>query len=65
MDILITGGCGFIGSNLAVAFRARGDRVTVFDNLSRRGSELLCERVKAAGAEFVHGDIRNPADLDG
>ena len=64
MDILITGGCGFIGSNLAVAFRARGDRVTVFDNLSRRGSELLCERVKAAGAEFVHGDIRNPADLD-
>ncbi len=64
MKILITGGCGFIGSNLAVAFRERGDEVTVFDNLSRRGSELLCRRVEEAGARFVRGDIRNPADLD-
>lgn len=64
MKILITGGCGFIGSNLAVAFRERGDEVTVFDNLSRRGSELLCRRVEAAGARFVRGDIRTAANLD-
>ena len=62
--ILITGGCGFIGSNLAVAFRKRGDRVVALDNLSRKGSEILKERVEASGAEFVRGDIRNPADLE-
>lgn len=64
LSILITGGCGFIGSNLAVAFRKRGDRVVVLDNLSRRGSEILLERVRAAGAEFVRGDIREPQDLE-
>lgn len=62
--VLITGGCGFIGSNLAVAFRKRGDRVVALDNLSRRGSEILKNRLLEAGAEFVRGDIRNPQDLD-
>ena len=62
--VLITGGCGFIGSNLALAFRRRGDRVVALDNLSRKGSEVLLERVTAAGAEFVRGDIRNPQDLE-
>ena len=62
--ILITGGCGFIGSNLALAFRRQGDRVIAFDNLSRRGSEVLRERVQQAGVEFVRGDIRNPADFN-
>ena len=62
--ILITGGCGFIGSNLAVAFRKRGDRVVALDNLSRRGSEILRNRIVEAGAEFVRGDIRNPEDLE-
>ena len=62
--VLITGGCGFIGSNLAVAFRKRGDRVVALDNLSRKGSEILRNRILQAGAEFVRGDIRNPADLE-
>ena len=62
--IFITGGCGFIGSNLALAFRRRGDRVIALDNLSRRGSEILRDRVQAAGVEFIRGDIRNTADLD-
>lgn len=61
--ILITGGCGFVGSNLAVALAADGHRVTCFDNLSRRGSEVLLARVRAHGGRFVHGDIRNPEDL--
>lgn len=61
--VLITGGCGFIGSNLAVAFRQQGARVIALDNLSRRGSEILKERVLAAGVEFVRGDIRDPQDL--
>jgi CDP-paratose 2-epimerase len=62
--ILITGGCGFIGSNLALAFQKRGNHVVALDNLSRRGSEVLRDRVQAAGVEFMRGDIRNPADLD-
>lgn len=61
--ILITGGCGFIGSNLAVSLAARGFQIVCFDNFSRRGSEILAERVLAAGCKVVRGDIRNPEDL--
>ncbi|RMG76388.1 MAG: NAD-dependent epimerase/dehydratase family protein, partial [Bacteroidetes bacterium] len=35
MKMLITGGCGFLGSNLAAEGVQRGWQVTVFDNLSR------------------------------
>ncbi|MBR4251606.1 MAG: hypothetical protein IKQ15_04850 [Kiritimatiellae bacterium] len=40
MEIVVTGGCGFIGANLAVAFRARGEAMTARDTLSRRGPAL-------------------------
>lgn len=63
LHILITGGCGFVGSNLARALLADGHAVTCFDNLMRRGSEILLGDVQAAGARFVHGDIRNPEDF--
>jgi CDP-paratose 2-epimerase len=63
-NILITGGCGFVGSNLAVALARDGRRVTCFDNLSRRGSEILLARVLEHGCRFVHGDIRNPEDFE-
>lgn len=61
--ILLTGGCGFIGSNLAVALATDGHSVTCFDNLARRGSEILLRRIQEAGCRFVHGDIRNVEDL--
>ena len=61
--ILITGGCGFIGSNLAVALAQDGHQITCFDNLSRRGSEILLDRVRAHGGAFAHGDIRSVEDL--
>lgn len=64
MNILITGGCGFIGSNLAVALRGDGHKVTCLDNLLRRGSEILLNRVREYGSTFIHGDIRQPEDLD-
>lgn len=65
-NILITGGAGFVGSNLAVKLKGLYPKVTViaFDNLKRSGSELNIPRLIAAGVIFFHGDIRNPEDLD-
>jgi CDP-paratose 2-epimerase len=63
LTVLITGGCGFVGSNLAVALAGEGHRVTCLDNLSRRGSELLLARVLDHGCRFVHGDVRNAEDF--
>lgn len=67
MKILITGGAGFVGSNLAYAFReqSQSHRVVVVDNLKRRGSELNLPLFKSRGIEFIHGDIREPQDLMG
>lgn len=65
-DILITGGAGFIGSNLALSLKHKYPRweVMALDNLKRRGSEFNVWRLKEAGVKFVHGDIRNPEDLE-
>lgn len=63
LSILITGGCGFIGSNLSVALAKAGHQVLAFDNLSRRGSELLRARVLGHGCDVTHGDIRSSEDL--
>lgn len=64
--ILVTGGAGFVGSCLAMGLKARneGARVIALDNLRRRGSELNLPRLKAAGVDFLHGDIRCPGDLE-
>ncbi len=64
MNVLVTGGCGFVGSNLALALKADGHQVTCFDNLSRRGAEVILERILAEGCMFTHGDVRNVEDLD-
>ena len=41
-----------------------GNRVIALDNLKRRGSELNVPRLRSGGVEFIHGDVRNQADLD-
>lgn len=65
-SILITGGCGFVGSNLSVLLKTTdpSTRVVAFDNLKRRGSELNLPRLRASGIEFIHGDVRNKEDFD-
>jgi CDP-paratose 2-epimerase len=65
MRVLITGGAGFIGSSAALALAARHPDwdVVACDNLYRRGSEINLPRLKAAGVEFVHADVRHLEDL--
>jgi UDP-glucose 4-epimerase len=62
MRALVTGGAGFIGSNLVDALLGRGDAVTVVDDLSTGRRENL-DAALAAGAELVELDIRDAAAL--
>lgn len=66
MKVLITGGAGFVGSNLALAFKNANPaaRVVAVDNLRRRGAEMNLNIFKKHGVQFVHGDVRNYTDLD-
>ena len=64
--ILIPGGAGFVGSSLALGLKSAypATDILCLDNLRRRGSELNVGRLQALGIQFIHGDIRNPADLE-
>jgi UDP-glucose 4-epimerase len=62
MRTLVTGGAGFIGSNLVDALLARGDAVTVVDDLST-GRRQNLDGALAAGAELAELDIREAARL--
>jgi UDP-glucose 4-epimerase len=58
MRALVTGGAGFIGSNIVDALVARGHEVTVLDDLSTGRRENL-EPALAAGARLVEADVRD------
>jgi CDP-paratose 2-epimerase len=63
MKVLITGGAGFIGCNVAEAHLQRGDDVVVFDNLSRKGAAFNLQWLQGRFSRrlvFVQGDIRDP-----
>ena len=62
MDCLVTGGAGFIGSNLVDVLLARGDAVTIVDDLSTGRRENL-DGALDAGAELVELDIRDGAAM--
>ena len=62
--ILITGGAGFVGYNLAVHLKNKGHTVMVMDNLVRRGSEINMPKLYEQGIGFTHGDIRNKEDFN-
>lgn len=65
MRVLVTGGAGFIGGNVAVALASRHPdwEIVAFDNLRRRGGELNLARLREAGVGFQHGDVRVLDDL--
>lgn len=64
MKLLITGGCGFLGSNLASDAIQRGDEVIIFDSLYRSGSRENLSWLQSQGRFiFEHGDIRNQNDI--
>ena len=65
MKVLITGGCGFLGSQLALYLRELGHDVVAMDNLVRRGSESNISRLETHGVTFVHGDVRCFEDFSG
>jgi CDP-paratose 2-epimerase len=61
---LITGGAGFVATNVAERLLASGRRVRLFDNLSRAGVEenlRWIQRRSGDRVEFVRGDIRDEA----
>jgi CDP-paratose 2-epimerase len=65
MKYLITGGCGFIGSNLATEVLKQGDELILFDNLFRYGSSDNLAWLRSQG-KFVYFpyDIRNSNDVE-
>ncbi len=66
-NYLVTGGAGFIGSNYVHRLVSRGEKVTVFDNLSRGGAPRNLEWLKRThGADafrMVVGDVRDSAAI--
>ncbi|MFN0070004.1 MAG: NAD-dependent epimerase/dehydratase family protein [Chloroflexota bacterium] len=67
MHVLITGGAGFIGVNLARRLLNRGETVTILDNFSRRGTGANLEWLQTqcrTGPDVVQGDLAVAADVE-
>ena len=65
MNVLLTGGTGYIGSHTAVVLTNAGHRVTLFDNLCNSQRDLVSrlEEITGQAMDFVEGDVRDTALL--
>tara|TARA_Y100001970_G_scaffold287097_1_gene410897 strand:+ start:3023 stop:4045 length:1023 start_codon:yes stop_codon:yes gene_type:complete len=59
MKILITGGCGFVGTNLCLFLKQKKHKITSLDNLSRKGSKYNLELLKKEKIKNFKIDIKN------
>jgi len=66
LKILVTGGAGFVGSHLVIALiqAFTGSQVIALDNLKRQCRSKIYRASALVGVEYIHGDVRNPADRD-
>jgi UDP-glucuronate decarboxylase len=64
LKILLTGGAGFLGSNLAVKLTSLGHQLTVIDDLSTGSLENLQPLLDAGSVSFIEHDIREPFQTD-
>ena len=63
MKAFVTGGAGFIGSNLVDRLLARGDEVVAFDNLSTGRREFLADALGNPGFSLIEGDLLDATAL--
>jgi len=63
-NVLVTGGAGFIGSNLVESLLSAGNRVTCLDNFSTGKRENLKDFVENPLFSLIEGDIRNYSDCE-
>ena len=64
--ILITGGAGFIGTNAVIHFLEEGWDTTIFDNFSRRGTDLnlaFIEKTFPGKVRVIRGDVTSQVDV--
>ena len=59
MKILVTGGCGFVGTNIALYLNSKGHKVDSLDNLSRKGSKYNLNLLKKKKIKNINIDIDN------
>jgi dTDP-glucose 4,6-dehydratase len=63
MNVVVTGGAGFLGSHLCTALVRRGDRVWCLDNYSSSGPENIAHLLDEPGFTFVRTDVSQSVDI--
>ena len=64
MNILITGGCGFVGTNLSIFFKEKGFNVSTLDNFERKGSKFNYRTLKKLKIKNYNLDISNYSNIE-